>query len=218
MSMNDFKGTLYDLLGYFAPRLIAIIGMTVAFQRIFNPQNILNAIKVEINSISAFEVFLLIIVAYIFGHAIASLSSLIIEKIVMVKIKKMSSALVSENILDKEHYKLLCTKYTEEFGTQYNDKNIRKVICFVQARQSSIYETALVFLSFYGMARNFAMLFLIFAMFELLLFFIYSAGNLYVLLFCILFFAIFFYEYIRFRKYFIDTILSGFLIAKENNV
>ncbi len=71
MSMNDFKGTLYDLLGYFAPGLIAIIGMTVAFQRIFNPQNILNAIKVEINSISAFEVFLLIIVAYILGHAIA---------------------------------------------------------------------------------------------------------------------------------------------------
>ncbi len=213
MTMNDFKGTIYDLLGYFAPGLVATGGLAVTFQRIHNPQNVIGSFRDSIEGISSFEIFLMIIVSYIFGHAIASLSSMIIEKVMMEKIRSLKKVLSSDNILDNEHYNLLCSKYLEEFGTKYSDNNLRKVICFVQARQNSIYDTVLVFLSFYGMARNFSLIFGVLAIIEIWLCFFNPVGNIFCLVIYALMFIIFLYEYIRFRKYFVDTILSAFLLS-----
>lgn len=214
MSINGFKGTLYDLLGYFAPGLVAFIGCAITVARIFNICCTLDRLKTASKNISAFEVFALIIIAYILGHAIASISSLLIEKKLVVKVKKLRESISSKSILNDEHYAILCSKYKNVFNAQYNDKNIRRIICYVQSKQNLVYETALIFLSFYGMARNFSFTFGTFCIIEAVLC-ILKKGNIYVLTFLAVLSVAFLYEYIRFRKYYIDTILSGFLIPEK---
>ena len=180
MNFNDFKGTLYDLLGYFAPGLFSIFVIFITYLRIYKC-NFIVALYSSIENISGFIIFILIITSYIFGHAIASTSSALIEKGLIKIIKKLNESITLENILDNAHYELLCNKYLR-LGTQYNDKNFRKIICFVQAKQASIYGTALIFLSFYGMARNFALVFCLFSIIESYMLII-SIGNWYLLVF-----------------------------------
>lgn len=214
MSLNNFKGTLYDLLGYFASGLFSILAIFITFIRINKPNFIFESIKI-IENISGFVLFVLIVASYIFGHVIASTSSLLLEKCLIKTIKKLNDRITLENILDNVHYDLLCNKYQIIFGAQYDDKNFRKIICFVQAKQQTIYGTALIFLSFYGMARNFALVFYLLSIIEFYMFII-SIGNWYLLFSYILLFAIFLYEYIRFVQYFKDTIVSGFLVPENS--
>lgn len=215
MSINGFKGSLYDLLGYFAPGLVAVIGATLFKWRICNDGVALDALKTISKSISAFEVFVLIIIAYVLGHAIASISSFLIEKRLVVRVKKLREILSDKGILGDEHYVSFCAKYKNVFNAQYNEKSIRKVICYVQSKQSYVYETALIFLSFYGMARNFSFTFGTLFFLEAVLCIVQHGSILVAILFVFLS-ALFLYEYIRFRKYFMDTILSGFLIPEKN--
>lgn len=216
MRINDFKGTLYDLLGYFAPGLISIIMVYITYLRIQNSQNIIYDIKFTFDKISGFEVFVLILLAYVMGHVVATISSILIERILMNKIDYFNKKINSEKIIGKDHYELLCKKYKTEFNLQYSDCNIRKVICYIQEKHNSIYETSMVFLSFYGMARNFALLFGVLFIVEIVLFILTTLGNIYIILINLLLFSIFLYEYFRFRKYFIDTILSGFIVSEKN--
>lgn len=213
MSINNLKGTLYDFLGYFAPGLIAIIGAFITIRRINNDSNIYETLKDMIIDISALEVFILIILAYIFGHAIASFSSWIIEKKLVEKVKKLKSSVDIENILDDEHYNEFLSKYKNVFNVPYSNKSIRRIICYVQSKQNLVYETALIFLSFYGMARNISLVCGICCFIELYFLWI-KQGYICILFTCGLLTLIFIYEYIRFRKYYLDTILSGFLIPE----
>lgn len=215
MSINNLKGTLYDFLGYFAPGLIAIICAFITILRIHNISNIYETLKNIIKDISALEVFVLIILAYMLGHAIASISSWIIEKKLAEKVKKLKSSVDIENILDDEHYREFCLKYKNVFNVPYSNKSIRRIICYVQSKQNLVYETALIFLSFYGMSRNISWVCGICSFIEL--YFLWSKKGYICILFMYgLFTLIFLYEYIRFRKYFLDTILSGFLIPGDN--
>jgi len=159
MNWNDLKGTLYDLLGYFAPGVIAIISGCVAISRL-NEEISLETMK----NFSGLEVFFLIVLAYILGHAIATLSSWIIEKQLMNKNNKLRTIIDTKEILGDEHYVTLCKKYKRIFNAQYTQKDIRKIICYVQSKQPSVYETAQIFLAFYGMARNLALSWLLFQM------------------------------------------------------
>lgn len=213
MNWNNLKGTLYDLLGYFAPGIIAIIsGCFVGFR--FNEEEYIEIIK----NLSALEVFIVIVLAYILGHAIATLSSWIIEKRLMEKNNKLRKFTDTKEILGNEHYITLCKKYTRIFNAQYNRKDIRKIICYVQSKESSVYETAQIFLAFYGMARNLALVFALFSLVEIgLLLGLCGIGKIYILLMYLVLCIVFLFEYIRFRKYFTDTILSGFLIPEKDD-
>lgn len=216
MNLNSFKGTLYDLLGYFAPGLVSII-CSVSIMLKINDISALYGIFKEIGkNITALEVFTLIIIAYMLGHAIASLSSWLIEKNLIEKVSRLNKLLDSKSILGDEHYEALCTKYKMVFNTQYNDKSIRRIICHVQAKQNFVYETALIFLSFYGMARNFSFIFGACFCVEVW-YCVFKGGKFHALILFALLCVVFLYEYIRFRKYFLDTILSGFLIPEKEN-
>lgn len=181
-----------------------------------NVSNIYETLKKANKNISGLEVFALIIIAYILGHAIASISSWIIEKKLVEKVKKLKFSIDIENILDDEHYSEFCLKYENVFHVPYNNKSIRRVICYVQSKQNLVYETALIFLSFYGMARNISLVCGICCFIELYFLWI-KQGHICILLIYGLLTLIFIYEYIRFRKYYLDTILSGFLIPEKES-
>lgn len=214
MSINNIKGTLYDLLGYFAPGFIGLAGGYIITLEANNVPDLYAEITETIGNISAFEVFILIIAAYILGHAVASFSSWLIEKILIEKIKRLKQAVAVNHILGDADYNVFCKKYKYIFGVDYSDKSLRKVICFVQAKQPLVYDTALVFLSFYGMARNLSLVFGVFSLIEARACFL-GQGVFCVLALLLLLFVVFFYEYIRFRKYFLDTILSAFFIPEK---
>lgn len=206
--INSVKGTLYDLLGYFAPGLIALTGVTFIVLRAKNIADPWSLVVSVVKDLTAEEVFVLIVFAYILGHAIASVSSWSIEKNL---IKKKIDV---KQIVGESHYVHICEKFDKLFSAQYGSKSDRKVICYVQAKQPAIYETALVFLSFYGMARNLTLVFGFFALAEI--FFIhFNIGSITVLVIQTVLCLVFLYEYFRFRKYFIDTIFSGFLIPEQ---
>lgn len=214
MDINGFKGSLYDILGYFAPGLVSIIGYILIIPRMFGTYCTLDVLKTACKDISGFEIFLLIIIAYIFGHVLASLSSFIIENQLVKKVEKLHKSISGKKILGDEHYTILCAKYKKTFNAQYSDENLRRIICYVQSKQNLVYETALIFLSFYGMARNFAFSFGIFSVMEIMLC-IFKRGHLGLFALFLIVSMVFLHEYIRFRKYYIDTILSSFLIPEK---
>lgn len=213
MNINNLKGTLYDFLGYFAPGLIGIICGTIMVLRINNVFNNYRTLEKIIEDISALEIFILVIMTYIFGHAVSSASSWIIEKRLMEKSDKLKKFVDVKEILDEEHYAIFCMKYKKVFGTQYAQKSIRKIICYVQSKQPSVYETALIFLSFYGMARNLSFVCWLFFLVETY-FLIFGQGYFYLWFILGILFVIFVFEYVRFRKYYLDTVFSGFLITE----
>lgn len=213
MNWKNLKGTLYDLLGYFAPGLIAIFGGCGVMSRL-TENNSVETIK----KLSGLEVFFLIVLAYILGHALATVSSLIIEKQLVDKNNKFKKSIDAKVILGDEHYLTLCEKYKQIFNAQYTKNNFWKIICYVQAKQSSIYDTTQIFLAIYGMARNLTLIFGFYFCVEFgLLLCLCGTGKVYILLIYGILCTVFLFEYIRFRKYFIDTNLSGFLIPEKDD-
>ena len=214
MNINSFKGTLYDLLGYFAPGLVAWIGGFAAFLRLSNTPNIFAALRAAISDLSVFETFVIIIAVYVLGHGIASASSYLIEKKLLSIIRPLRNSVDAQKIFGNAHYAVFCRKYETIFQTPYDTGSIRRVICYVQAKQPAVYETALIFLSFYGMARNLAGTSWLFSIVEIA-FLIQARGSLSILILLAGLGFLFLYEYIRFRKYYLETILSGFLIPEK---
>ena len=127
MNWNNLKGTLYDLLGYFAPGLVAIFSGCDVMSRLTE-----NISLETIKKLSALEVFFLIVLAYILGHALTTASSLIIEKQLVDKNNTVKKIIDAKVILGDEHYLTLCDKYKRIFNTQYTKNDIRKIICYVQ--------------------------------------------------------------------------------------
>lgn len=212
--INSFKGTLYDLLGYFAPGLVGMICTAITVLRMQSTSDPWNVIINIIKDLKAKEVFVLVVLAYIFGHAIASASSWVIEKNLMKKSEKLKTRVEYKKIVGSTHYEQACLKFKEIFSAEYDEKGERKIISYVETKRPAVYETALVFLSFYGMARNLSFVFGCFALIEILFLFL-EKGSILALGVQAVLTGVFLYEYIRFRVYFVDTIFSGFLIAEK---
>ncbi len=214
LTINSIKGTIYDLLGYFAPGLAACIGGLLIFQQANGTQDVFAAMRAVVKGLSVFEAFLVIVISYVLGHAIASASSWLIEKKLVEHVKGLKDAVHVENILDSTHYEVFCRKYATAFQAPYGSRDIRRVICYVQAKQPAVYETSMTFLAFYGMARNLSLISGALCIAEEVLIG-RICENLLILALLAVLSLIFLYEYIRFRKYYLDTILSGFLIPTE---
>jgi hypothetical protein len=193
MDKFGIKGTLYDLIGYILPGLILMIGINqiFSFEKI-SLENLLN-IKMTLPS-----VFILVALLYILGHVISSLSSVIFENYYI--------AMVSAKI-----YKFDSTKYDERaihlFGAPYS-KCSRIPIAFCQLKHPVIYETAFVFLSFYGMARNLATSMLIIFICWHIKFHLISVWSILGLVII----SLLIHQYFRFKLYFDKQIATSLLV------
>jgi hypothetical protein len=147
------------------------------------------------------------------------LSSLVFEKWTLHKFKLFRENWDLQKILDNDNYIRLSEKYEKVFKLKANkdEKCFRKCLVYVEAKQTSVYSTAFVFLSFYGMARSIALIMLVFAIWETIFIGIYSKkceGLIYGGL-ALLAFAGFMRQYLRFQRYFRQHILSGFLLPEK---
>lgn len=203
LKVSDVKATFYDLVSYLFSGLLFLFMLLVFLS------HFMEGINLSLGN--ATTVALALIASYLLGHALATVSSLAIEKWLLAgKIKKNlnTQSLLGESLIDS-----FKDKYRTSFKCQYQEKDFRILICFVEAYQPNIYSTAFVFLSIYGMCRNVAFIFLLFAVLESTLLFQQPTA----LIFCIIIiymilFGVFLAGYFRFMKYFRHEILCGFLI------
>ncbi|MBN1253358.1 MAG: hypothetical protein JXA16_14555 [Bacteroidales bacterium] len=165
----------------------------------------------------------ILVIAYILGHLISTTSYYLIEKLFIVGIKNLKDKFTNnkspipdlKKMLDSNKtpnlYKIIEKKFLELSNGKYSKSNMRLLICEVEENKPSIYSTALVFLTFYGMARSIALVFLIAFIYEMIMIiktqtfpfysFIYLAIGIISLL-----------HFIRFKRYFLSQIINGFII------
>ena len=212
----DFKATLYDILGYIIPGIITIFLSWNLYLNLIGENDLIKSINNSYSKNNNIITMLIISIAgYYIGHLISTLSSIFIEKYIVYNkwIKYFSVRLSIKKILSSKMEEKVVNTFNEKYGSIYEDsKDFRTIICFVEKNYQNIYSTAFVFLSFYGMARNVSFIFLNFSIAELIIAVVLKQrfSFEYSLLF-IFVSLVFFYEYLKYLKYFKQHILNGFI-------
>jgi len=217
MESIGIKTSIYDLLSYFISGVVfnnCIIlavyftryELTIPFKEIYG-EELLSLIP------NWFSILTLILITYVFGIILSTLSSIIIEKMLM-KVPFLKKCIVMENIISKDLYNLICKKTKNDFDIDFNE-NIRLLITFVEKYSANSYNTAFVFLTLYGMNRNFCMIFFPIGVIILIINIIQNSNVLFAMI-LIIFSILTFIGYIRFYRYFISQISSAYISTNRN--
>ena len=208
----EIKTTIYDIFGYLMVGVVAGIASLIGYCHSSGHDWIpLLSGFLEFAGTSGF--ILLLVVAYILGHAMSTMSYLLIDRPVH-NWALFTRYRAIEEIVSPEAHALYVEKFTARFGFRPSDGDFPLSGCYVQSEASSAYQTAFVFLAFYGMARNITCVFLPYGLWEIInsvvtrsLPFLVSAVTALALA------CVFFYHYLRFLKYYKQQIISAFLVA-----
>lgn len=203
MKISEIKATFYDLISYFFSGLLFLLILYITSFH-YNKSDIdWNMIK----EMGAPIITLILFICYIIGHLLSTLSSLVIEKWLLAN--KIKSLIPVRGQL----YGLFLEKFKETFKCDFDNNDFRLVICYVESSQPNVYSTAFIFLSVYGMCRNFSLIFLFFSIIELTISMMNKNGQLlsFASLYCLVG-LIFLYGYFRFFKYFKQDIINGFIL------
>lgn len=216
----NIKTTIYDIVGYLMPGLLSISCIYAFYRQAAEKVGLIDAFAGGLSGINVYSCAALVGVGYLVGHFVSALSSLVLEKWMLHKFKVFGKNWEVRKILDNDTYIQLSKKYKEVFKLEANKdaKLFRNCLVYVEARQPSVYSTAFVFLSFYGMARGIAFIAIAIAIWATLYVGLYNkqyVGVAYGVL-ALLAFAGFMRQYLRFKRYFIQHILSGFLLPEED--
>lgn len=208
----DIKATIYDIFGYLLPGLLVIIIIIFSFQHSYGLFEISDMIDL-VKSLGGIEFTFVFFLAYILGHCLSSLSSIILEKNFIFKLKYLSDLINVNHLLSETLRIRLMDKYREVTNSELTDKDFRFLITYVESKQPAIYSTAFVYLSFYGMARTIALVFSIGFIWEIINILIlgYKGSIIFSILYLTLFF-LFIYHYFRFLRYFREQIVMGFIL------
>jgi hypothetical protein len=195
MDKLGIKASIYDILGYIIPGLIAIIFMYMLFFE--KDINWLISLK-KVEYTLPFYI-LIFVIAYISGHIISSLSSFIFEgKITRRIIKKFSKKDFSEHNL----------RIIELFGKDYKDCEPQNLISFCQEKHPQLYDTAFVFLTIYGLSRNISASFIIVEIYMIKEYGLFTMQSWVIVLSIILLIR----NYYRFKEYFNKKINSALYV------
>jgi len=211
---TEIKTTIYDIFGYLVPGYLCLSLLFIAYNQSVHNNDAFGEMYRYVADLNLNIILLLTVGAYVIGHILSALSSLLIERGI-TKIIKFNIFLNEENLLGKSLFTLYENKFESTFHCKPDENVFRLIVCFVESKQPSVYSTAFVFLSFYGMARNFTLVFSIFSGWELLnaIALRSSTAFLYFVISIILT-TILYYQYIRFFKYFKKQILCAFLLPE----
>jgi hypothetical protein len=205
MDKFGIKGTLYDLLAYILPGAILLIWVIWMFQ----PYGV--TLKMLIAS-KGIILIGFICIAYISGQLISAIGAFALEG----PTKRFIVWL-----LGKTPLKIVLISKTELpiiDGLITNDKlqTSRNIIALVQSKYPSVYDTAFVFLSIYGLSRNISTV-----IFMCLFVYCFSSGghgNQLMVFSSLAVALIFLYNYFRFKHYFNAQIQSGvYLLTIESS-
>lgn len=213
MMKYDFKTTLYDLFGYVLPGvfLIIILWRVCILTEGYTSYSDIHQIIAEAK---VYTVLCFLALSYIAGHFIGSLSSWILEKGICQSIARFKRQFKVETLLPNFHA-IIVKEFASQFSVDFDDSSIPIMITLVEERMPRAYSTAFIFLSMYGMARNFSLLFFIAFCIEIILAIngngVYAIALLYLIPSSVLFF-----RYIKFRKHFIEKICYSYLTCRMN--
>jgi hypothetical protein len=227
MDKFGITATIYDFLGYFIPGF-ALWGLVLGAWYHSCPtlplwakiQSLITSAFMQVQpkdlSINWFSFVFIIFVLYVTGHIVSTLSSLVIEKLAIMKLGWGKNAILVKGAISTEFYGTFTQKFEERFHFKFDDDEFRACIAFVQTNRPSVYTTAFVFLTFYGMARNILLSVIIVLPWEIIngivSFSGFQMGYIGILLaggtvFCL--------EYVKFIQCFKKEIVSGFMVEKE---
>lgn len=192
MDNLGIKATIYDILGYIIPGVIALIStFMLLYEKDIEWLISLKAVKYS----SPFYI-LFFILAYVSGQIISSFSSFIFEGKLTIKIfNKLFPKKSSEHD----------TRTTQIFNKNYNDCDKQIIISYCQEKFPKIYDTAFVFLTIYGLSRNISVSFLIIGLYVIKIYGFVSFENILIIGFIVLLVR----NYLRFKKYFTKKINSA---------
>ncbi|MDY4574719.1 MAG: hypothetical protein SPD90_06645 [Intestinibacter sp.] len=213
MDKLGIKATLYDFFGYLVPGLVLILYLYIFYRNIDKELNFWVILQNLTSYYKTIYALLVVLVGYCLGHIVSSASSFIMEKRIVEKIKFFKSKLDLKALISSDLYSVFEEKYRNCFKVNYDCKDIRTLICYVEKNNHEIYSTAFVFLSIYGMARSLSIISFIFAILEVGCFFYIKSKLVFMYALCGFGLGVvFFYEYFRFKKYFLTEILNGILV------
>ena len=152
----DIKATVYDILGYLAVGVVAGILGLLAYEHSLG-RDWTNARSVLAGA-TATEIFILLVLAYLLGHALSSLSSFLIETPVK-GLPRLQDYHDAEKVVGESQRLALAAKFEQQFGFPFHKDEFDLCICYAESAAPVVYQTAFVFLSFYGMARNLTLVF-----------------------------------------------------------
>lgn len=215
--MAGITFSLYDVFSYVAPGFI-FLGVLV-FRNILGFGSIVIRFYHELE----FLPFLIvtIICCYLLGHLLSIISAATIENRICKKLKWCDGKFSLETVLGHQLEEQLKNKFKEITHADYMPKcNLRYIICYIQENSPSVYSTAFVFLTFYGMARSMVLVCLCEAFFQLISIIVSdcTCSKLLTFLFELFVSYLFFVGYVKFRTYFHSQIYHGFLLkGKEED-
>jgi hypothetical protein len=196
MDKFGIKATIYDLLGYILPGAFFIAGMFCTLKDISLMYLLSNIKSISSQNISISFSISFLAVSYCTGLLLATTGSLLFEN------KALKSILNRFYNIDNRIF----DQYTiKAYGKAFSDCDFRIITSFCQTKYPSVYDTALIFLSIYGFARNMSVV-----VSGVLIIHVIKFGLLHwshLILFFI--FLLFFHSYARFNKYYISQIASS---------
>ncbi|MBP1631322.1 MAG: hypothetical protein H6Q15_2215 [Bacteroidetes bacterium] len=220
-NMNNLgiKATIYDITGYAIPGFLTIISIFMIIKgevldinaeinfKVFNPY-------IQNNSFLFYV--LIFVLSYIAGHIIESISSLVYKFLKKYIFKKCFS----------NHYEEINKKANEKYEKDFNDCE-QNLISLCQVKYPIVYDTAFVFLTFYGLARNTSISLLI-----ILITLILNACHLHcsynspinccllsgAIIILLITIGLLGYNSFRFRKYFELKIISTLYLVDDTNL
>lgn len=214
--MSEIKTTIYDIFGYLLPGFFSFFLVFLAYHHSKGTENIILAAKQLVSTLGMYNFLILAAVAYAVGHLVSTFSSIIIESLLLRKIHLFSKYHDDKEILGESLYKVFCDRFKSIFGVEVNPKTFRLCVCFVEAYQNTVYSTAVVFLTIYGMARNFVLISFVYLVWETINCIVKKQGSLCLFVLGSILVTIgFFIHYLRFYKYFKQYILNAFILTNK---
>ena len=224
--------TFYDFFGYFLPGLVTML-IIIVWLSPSHDVNGLEPVAKTIQKITLFPGLCLVLLCYATGHLMSSISSFLLEKLLLAKRfphKMPENRLFSS---DEKEKPLFSTELTGKFKAIV-EKEFEIEVDKIKGKDRSeifwlcnttvvnecpnIYSRVFVFLSFYGFARTMSFIFGISTLgFVIKQLGRQSAGHpfwewnsLWIVVPCGILCCVFFYEYVRFLRYHRQEIFYGF--------
>ena len=138
MDKLGIKTTLYDFFGYLVPGLVLLLYLYIFYQNIDKELNFLVILQNLTKYYKTIYGVLVVLVGYCLGHMVSSLSSFILEKNIIDKMEFFKSKLALKELISPDLYGLFEEKYRNYFNVNYNCKDMRILICYVEKNNPEI--------------------------------------------------------------------------------
>jgi hypothetical protein len=213
MEIKNLKASIYDILGYFLPGLLVILVLILLFLN-YDVKYLFE----EIKRLSTTEIMLAIIIAYIIGHLIQSISNILENIFLKLPLLKYISGAPSYQYLSEsnkfysnEFKKLIINAAKEIFKSENLKEKELFNLCYSLILQKGETYRIELFVSLYGFYRGLSYSCLI----SSILFFIYH--NFILAIAFVIFTILFLQRYKRFKSYFEDYVYRDFYIYYVTN-